>query len=436
MQSSRLARRLEQLTARAVPLSWMETGAAARPNLHGLLRYPAMMVPRMQGDILDCILDEVGLKCDVLDPFVGSGTMLTESAVRGLNFTGVDINPLAVLVCDAKAAIDAGADFDRAAQSVIASIRRDVDETIDVEFPNRDKWFSDENAITFSRLRRSIQRVPQLGARKVLWTVFAETIRSCSNSRTSTYKLHIRPTGDYVPAERVAETFERNLRHTLARISEYRTLIASARRRPDVQIICGDVRKVRLPRAVSKHRIMVTSPPYGDNVTTIPYGQFSYLALRWIPGADLSDGVSENLLENTHALDSASLGGTSADFEFKEATMRFVSPSFDAYVASARMDASEAGVRKVSCFMYDMLQAASRVRDSAKSSCHWVITTGNRTAGGVRVPFDSICGEIVSFLGGRRVAVLNRVLPSKRMPSKNSQGEMITTESTLVAEFA
>lgn len=435
MRSSTLARRLEQL-ASAAPSSWMETGVAARPNLHGLLRYPAMMVPRMQADILDCILSQCGAKCDVLDPFVGSGTTLTESTVRGLNFTGVDINPLAALVCDAKAAIDLGADVDRAAQTVLTYIRADVSESIDVDFPNREKWFSDESAMVLSRIRRGIQNVSSAGARKVLWTVFAETIRLSSNSRTSTYKLHVRRPEDYVEASRVAEIFENNLRKTLARVSEYRQLIAAAKRRPDVAIICGDVRKVRLPRVLTRHRIMVTSPPYGDNVTTIPYGQFSYLALRWIPKRDLPGGTSQDLVENTHSLDSASLGGTSAEFEFKESTMRFVSPAFDAYVQSARQTEASNGIRKVSCFMYDFFEALSKVRDSAKSTSHWVITTGNRTAAGARVPFDAICSDVVHFLGGRPIAALNRKLPSKRMPAKNSQGEMITSESTLVAEFA
>lgn len=434
MRNLVLGRQLEKLASSA-PGTWMETGTAARPNLHGLLRYPAMMVPRMQGDIIDCILAHSGTKSQVLDPFVGSGTTLTESVIRGLDFTGVDINPLAALVCGAKAAIDAGADIERAAQIVVASLRSDVRETVDVDFPNREKWFSDESALVLSKLRRAILKVPTFGERKVLWTVFAETIRLCSNSRTSTYKLHIRRPEDYVDSLRVEGLFELNLRKTLSRVAEYRRLISDTKRRPRVSIICGDVRRVDLPR-VSNHRIVVTSPPYGDNVTTIPYGQFSYLALRWIPDSDLPDGCDQELLSNTHALDSASLGGTSSEAEYKEATMRFVSPAFDAYVDSAMQSAAANGVRKVSCFMYDFFEALSRVRDTAKSSAHWVLTTGNRTAAGTRVPFDSVCSDIVKFLGGQPVAVLKRNLPTKRMPSMNSMGEMITAESTLVAEFA
>jgi hypothetical protein len=45
-------------------------------------------------------------------------------------------------------------------------------------------------------------QVGAAGARKVMWTVFAETVRLCSNSRTSTYKLHIRKSEDRAAAER------------------------------------------------------------------------------------------------------------------------------------------------------------------------------------------------------------------------------------------
>lgn len=52
-----------------------------------------MMVPQMVRKILDeiCIIDP-NIK-HIHDPFVGSGTILTESMLRGLEFTGRDINP-------------------------------------------------------------------------------------------------------------------------------------------------------------------------------------------------------------------------------------------------------------------------------------------------------------------------------------------------------
>lgn len=421
----------------APPSSWRETGVHTRPNLHGLLRYPAMMVPRMQGDILDAILSSRPGKCRVLDPFVGSGTVMTEALVRDLDFTGVDINPLAAMVCEAKAAVDAGADVEGAAQVVLSALRRDVSESIDIEFPGRSKWFDEESSEKFSVLRRAIQRVPQVGARKVMWTIFAETVRLCSNSRTSTYKLHIREPNDRVSADRVMETFENNLRQTLSRVGVYRELLgACSAKRPSVKIICEDVRKARLYWPVRKHQVLVTSPPYGDNQTTIPYGQFSYLAMRWIPEEDLPSAAATTLMSNTNALDAVSLGGTVRGAEEKENKLRSTSFHFDAFVQNAERAGQRRAIRKVSSFLGDFAEAMTHLRSGTRCSAHWVITTGNRTAAGLTVPFDAICKDLVTALGGKPIASLRRQLPNKRMPSRNSQGVMITTETTTVVEFA
>lgn len=418
------------------PPSWCTVGTEARPSLHGLLRYPAMMVPKMQGDIIDVVLESTGVSCRVLDPFVGSGTTMTEAAIRGLDFTGVDINPLAALVCEAKAAVDAGADVQAAAEIVIRYLRTDIRESIDVEFANRSKWFSNESAMYLSRLRRAIELVPDKASRKVLWTAFAETVRKSSNSRTSTYKLHIRKDSDLVEAERVVPIFEEVLRETLRRVERYRKEhVANRSRRPKVKIICSDVRRATIANDLRTHEILVTSPPYGDNQTTIPYGQFSYLTLQWIPSTDLPVGATSEYLSNTHALDSASLGGSKLDAVDKQSVMALVSPSFSRFADVAMAARKDEALCKVATFSYDFLDALGHVRSQSRGSAHWVLTTGNRTAGGLKVPFDSITRDIIEFLGGNPIGVLQRQLPSKRMPSKNSMGEMITAETTLVAEF-
>lgn len=431
-----LRQRLLDLESRP-PVSWSETGTHSRPNLHGLLRYPAMMVPRMQGDIIDAILASTKREAHVLDPFVGSGTVMTEALVRGLNFTGIDINPLAALVCEAKAAIDGGVDVEGAAQTLLDSLRRDVCEEIDVDFPGRAKWFDDASARKFSLLRRSILTVADFEARKVMWTVFAETVRQCSNSRTSTYKLHIRKADDRVGADKVIAAFESNLRQALIRVRDYRALLSKrAAARPSVTILCEDARHANIGWSASDHQVLVTSPPYGDNQTTIPYGQFSYLAMRWMPENDLPGTSARHLMSNTNSLDSASLGGTVRGAEEKEAAVRAISPQFDKFILDAEARGTHRAVRKVSSFVGDFYVALSHLRETSGSTAHWVLTTGNRTAAGMTVPFDVICKDMVTRLGGKPIADLRRQLPNKRMPSRNSQGVMITAETTTVVEFA
>ena len=206
--------------------------------------------------------------------------------------------------------------------------------------------------------------------------------------------------------------------------------------RPETNLLCEDVRKAKLDWCRTDHQVLVTSPPYGDNQTTIPYGQFSFLAMRWIPEGDLPGSAVSDLLSNTHALDTASLGGSLRGVVEKESEVRSKSLSFDRFLQEAERAGRRKAVRKVSSFVADFADALRHLGDIPTSTAHWVITTGNRTAGGMLVPFDEICKELVVGLGGKPIAVLRRNLPNKRMPSRNSQGAMITTETTTILEFS
>ena len=419
------------------PRTWSETGAKARRNLHALLRYPAMMVPCMQGDIIDVLLSTTHTKCHVLDPFVGSGTVMTESLQRNPSFTGIDINPLAVLICEAKAAIDAGEDIAGPTSSLLTATFHDKCNSPDIEFPGRDKWFDEQSAICLSKIRRAILQIDETPARKFLWTVFSETIRQCSNSRTSTYKLHIRKPNDRFPSRMIPDLFKRNLQNALECANEYRSLLPSNDTpRPSADLFCADVRSVNLAQLEFEHQILVTSPPYGDNQTTIPYGQFSYLAARWIPSSDLPSPRDSQLMTNTNSLDSASLGGTVRGAETKEEIVRQKSPTYDAFVNKAEKSGKRREIRKVSSYLGDFLESLVHLRSSISSTAHWAFTTGNRTVAGLTVPLDGICSDLLTGLGGKPVATLHRRLPNKRMPTRNSLGKLITAETTTIVEFS
>src|SRR5687767_11343466 len=95
----------ERLRARtlAEPDFWDFAATGARSGGHAYFQYPAMMVPELQGALLDDLLAVDPAVHQIYDPFVGSGTVLLESLYRGLSFHGTDINPMAILLCQVKA---------------------------------------------------------------------------------------------------------------------------------------------------------------------------------------------------------------------------------------------------------------------------------------------------------------------------------------------
>jgi DNA modification methylase len=74
--------------------------ADARMYTHGFHSYPARLHPITARRLIKYTLGEGGKR--VLDPFCGSGTVLVEAVRAGIGGFGVDANPLAVAIAQAK----------------------------------------------------------------------------------------------------------------------------------------------------------------------------------------------------------------------------------------------------------------------------------------------------------------------------------------------
>lgn len=107
-------RTLDELLAALVhPESGRERGESVRAALsvrsttshlsHGIHYYKAKFFPRLARSVLNTCVRRLGDgPCRVLDPFVGSGTTLLEAATLRLPSTGMDLDPLSVLISRAK----------------------------------------------------------------------------------------------------------------------------------------------------------------------------------------------------------------------------------------------------------------------------------------------------------------------------------------------
>ena len=178
------------------PDFWSFRKAAPRRGAHALLHYPAMMVPSLQGLILESILEISPNTTSVLDPFVGSGTVLVESMERGLDFDGIDINPLAGLACLVKSGpyfVDA---FDEKKDELVSNILSDIQTHKARDFRGLTKWFKPEVIEGLAKIQFHIEKENSLWARRIFWLALCRVIRSSCNSRMSTYKLHIKPDND------------------------------------------------------------------------------------------------------------------------------------------------------------------------------------------------------------------------------------------------
>lgn len=414
---------------------WEYRKSAAREGVHGLLQYPAMMVPRMQGDVLDVMLRVRPDIRAVLDPFVGSGTTMTESMIRGRSFTGLDINPLAALTCEAKSHRFDSKSLHKKSMTVLARISADNDRAIDVDFPGLSKWFTARASVSLSKIRRGIQEEASVWARKIFWIVLAETIRQTSNSRPSTFKLHVRPEREVVALRDPLDVFNQLIVDACNRFAYHeqillnRELLAKGKYLKSANILCSDI-KSNGGETLGIHDFLITSPPYGDNHSTVPYGQFSFLALNWIPGVDRPGAKA--LLSSTQAIDTESLGGRRRGAQRLTAELVKCSPAFKQFLAQIRPLGRKDLEAKVCSFVGDFSDAIGASLSALAPDSYLVWTLGNRTVGGISVPLVSICEQLQRAYGLKYVTTVRRRIPSKRTPIRNSISQTMSEECLLV----
>jgi hypothetical protein len=398
-----------------------------------------MMVPKMQGELIDIVCDASPGTMRIWDPFVGSGTILVESMIRGLDFTGCDINPLAILACMAKSGNYHGKSLHAYARRLKRRILEDRGRSYAVSFAGRAKWFSPSATIQLSKIRRGIERIGNADVRRLFWVIMAETIRRCSNSRTSTYKLHIRDDTGATPDD-VTATFFALIDECCIHLDEHTALVESrcqmsrTTSRAAVELYIEDVRCYS-PKSVDQcFDLVVTSPPYGDNMSTVPYGQFSYLPLQWIAPDDFPDHMLEKVFSSTHGLDTASLGGSKIAAIERGEALTSLSKSFERCFNQVRKR-NLGNAKKLGAFCYDFCESMMSIAASTTPSGLSIWTVGNRTISGLEVPFARIIEEIIEAMNGRVVTTFTRTIPHKRMAVRNDTSNTMRQETVMITRF-
>lgn len=394
-----------------------------------------MMVPQLQRELLQtCVAWDPTIRT-VYDPFVGSGTVMTEAMLLGLDFFGGDINPLAILVSQAKAGTFDSALIERELRRTLKSAASDADEYVEVEFPNLEKWFTSGVALGLSRLRRAIMKRRSAEVRRFLWVALAETVRLSSNSRTSTVKLHLRPATEIDsrpdPLFVFREVASRNLRvlGEQQRLLNHGDLLHANRYRGDVQLEIGDVKN---STGSEQADLLMTSPPYGDNHTTVTYGQASYLPLQWIDRSDIRGFQSEECVENTHRTDTLSLGGSRSGALDDVDSLLDRSPHLKRVMDRLGPEGRD-GQKRVAAFYRDLDLSLDSILARVRTGGVLLWTTGDRSVCGTTVEMAPILRELI----GRRaelVATLDRSIPAtrKRMAPRNATTVTMGSETILV----
>lgn len=402
-----------------------------------ILNYPAMMVPSVQEPIIERLSEALNKNVSLLDPFMGASNTLVTGMKYGMDVFGQDINPLSILLSQVKTNFYQKEELVDADQRVISCINSDSSDVIEVSFTNINKWFTEDVQIDLSKIYRAIRREPNLRIRKFFWVTLAETIRLTSNDRTSTFKMHMRPIEE-IKARQVSaiKTFSSISKKNIKNFVDYISVlvekghIKKGKYTKNAEVVWGDTNSgINTKKTFN---LLVTSPPYGDNQTTVTYGQFSYLPLQWIPLEDIDISIEMDYLKTAQAIDNRSLGG-----QIKESINDIEERVFDKSKTLKKFinqfkNGERKKAEKVTRFINDLDNSIDKMLPRMREDSFLVWTIGNRNVNKQVVQNDLILNELFASKGVNLFTDLERDILSKRMPGRNNFSDMMSKEKILI----
>ena len=187
-----------------------------------------------------------------------------------------------------------------------------------------------------------------------------------------------------------------------------------------------------------KPQLILTSPPYGDNQTTVTYGQYSLLPLRWIDLQDINENIDDTVVSTICEIDNRSLGGKKKKIEANLVRQMFsLSPTLKNQ-SQLIESIDNTKVNKVVNFYYDMLRFLNSI-NSVSSGTYVLMIVGNRTVAKTKIRMDDILKELFLSIEFDFICKFDRKISRKRMSVINKtdkiSGEKIesmTRESVLI----
>lgn len=408
-------------------------------NLHRLFLYPAMMVPITQSLIIEALSADLPRNAMALDPYMGSATSLMSCMEYGLGIHGQDINPLAVLIAQAKISSFDVQKIENALNILLLRIQEDSSNTIDVTFPSIDKWFSKQAQINLSKIRRNIKQEKDKSVRQLFWVIMSEVIRIDSNDRTSTFKLHRRTEEDISKRTvNIIADFETLCRRSIADITLFREKLGGCNRLNKLftytqpHTICWGNTAEKI-NSDCKFDLLVSSPPYGDNHTTVTYGQHSYLQLQWIDSSDLDTSIDYNYLKSTQEIDRQSLGGRidAKSISSNLPTILKRIPSLKRFYSHIPKEERPLYNKTIS-FILDFEKSLDVIVHSMKKNAFYVWTIGNRNVNRREIPNDKILIDLMQNKGIDLIFDVERKILNKKQPRRNRSSKTMEREHILI----
>lgn len=269
-----------------------------------LINYPAMASPASINFIDRYISERLTSDANIIDPFCGTGRLLYSPRKKGFNVTGIDCSPIAILIARVG---HQGNNTNKLIENLNLIISKlNVSRTMFLPSEEERFWFSDHAYCELRRLLLIIDRHSlTINTRRFFWLALVNTIRIASYIREEEYKTHrMKPEKRLEHNPKTNEIFINSCMKIAERLSQKNATTGKYR------LVQGDLSLINIPKR--KYDALITSPPYGDSISTVGYGQFARIPLIILSYSEkFIQEFDVNLGKNS--FDTYCLGGSNCD---------------------------------------------------------------------------------------------------------------------------
>ncbi|HAT1797703.1 TPA: RNA methylase [Legionella pneumophila] len=264
----------ETLTIQArLERSFQQSRQSTRYSVHGLHEYKGKFNPQIAKALLNILGVSKGSR--ILDPFCGSGTTLVESVQHGMEAVGLDINPLAVYIANAKiAALRTPASHLRQ-QLTSLSKSQILTQSIQVSDNERTiylkNWFTPHILEEIEKLKFIIQ---EQESSQIFLSIVSNLLRDYSQQDPR--DLRIRRRKCELPKKSLLEAFFEAAETFIAKVEYAQNSLSCLSGFGKAFLM--DSREITKPM-LGKFDFALTSPPYA---TALPYIDTQRLSIVWL----------------------------------------------------------------------------------------------------------------------------------------------------------
>jgi DNA modification methylase len=272
---------------------------------HGIHPYKGKFYPQLAKALMNRCGAEPGQI--VLDPFCGSGTVLLEASLGGLNSVGFDVNPVAVATAIAKtAAVHADAVY---RDHLLCSFERKLHEFANGKKPHSDlpysgdvtaeieSWFPTNVIPMLAQVMHEVDLVPDDATKQLLHVLLSSIIREVSHQDPR--DLRIRRRAEPLDSAPVYELMIARSKDARGRLRHFAKVANCAPAlMGTASVVRGDSSFSGVVAAAAPEQsidLIVTSPPYATALPYIDTDRLSLLVCHGLSAAARKD-IEEQLI--------------------------------------------------------------------------------------------------------------------------------------------